>query len=312
MVAVVPLSEHHPIYRAEDIEIWEVRRRQQVADHNRRNIFDDGRAKLAVHNWGEALPVIEATLVTYPPDGTSVVPLRISQAASGGSTVGNMLWPSSVLCSRLLLSGQHLRPSSDSVCLDVGAGCGLTSIVAHQLGYTVVATDRSSIVDGLLGDNFRQYLDTAADREASQSNRLQCLSLDWEAMFAGASTADWFDQLGDKSISCVLCSDCLYSSPAVQPLLSLLDTVVLRERALAQSRDLQTRSVSVQVLLVNELRSPLEEFLYFALHRSDPSITVRIREIPLTSPDLVLVRSPEAFHVSPPLRACLMTWSCKW
>lgn len=311
----MPLSEHHSVYRAEDIEIWEVRRRRQSADHSHRNVVDDGRAKLVVHNWGEAQPVIEATLVTYPPDGMSVVPLRISQAASGGSTVGNMLWPSSVLCSRLLLSGQHLRPPLDSpstVCLDVGAGCGLTSIVAHHLGHSIVATDRPSIVDGLLGANVRRYFDAVTDREASQSSRLQCLSLDWEAMFSGASTSDWFEQLGDASIGCVLCSDCLYSSPAVQPLLSLLDTVALRERSLVQSRESETRSVSVQVLLVNELRSPLEEFLYFALHRPDPSITVRIREIPLTSPDLVLVRSPEAFHVSPPLRACLMTWSCKW
>lgn len=128
----------------------------------------------------------------------------------------------------------------------------------------------------------------------------------------------WQEQLQlttEQHIRYVICSDCLYSSPAVPPLLSLLDSIALRERQVsmeATNQENTNKSVSVQVLLVNELRSALEEFLYFALHRPDPSISVKITEIPVSAPELVLVRSAEAFHVAPPLRACLLTWTCSW
>lgn len=140
----MPLSEHHPIYRAEDIELWEVRRKKsptfRVACssaselHGRYEIVDDGRAKLVMHNWGEDKECIDATLVTYPVNRSdakqNILPLHLWQSSAAGASVGSILWPSSVLCSRLLLSGQYFQlqqnnigdnnPEKVSWCLDIG------------------------------------------------------------------------------------------------------------------------------------------------------------------------------------------------
>jgi predicted nicotinamide N-methyase len=309
VVTVIPLSEHHSIYRAEDIELWEVRRISPLGGD-----IMDNRSKLLLHCWGEDKECIRATLTTSIQDCSQlpqqIIPLTIKQSQVSGSGIGSFLWASSVIASRLLIEGKWLPISQQNtdddsipICLDIGAGCGLTSMVAHHLGYNVIATDRSSLVHGLLQENIQEYLQSAAFKSI-----LDCRSLDWESV----SPTNWNDQLQispSQRIRYIICSDCLYSSPAVQPLLYLLDYIALREFRLLPGELSEQQSVTIRVLVVNELRSALEEFLYFALHRSDPSISVQIQEIPISAPDLVLLRSAEAFHVAPPLRACLLSWT---
>jgi len=101
-VRLVPLSEHHECYSADDIEIWEVSRlhssvtkicsRGHLAEDNIVQAVDKI-SELIICNWGQ-VPVVEAVL-----DGVAV---KIAQDLNG--IIGNTLWPSSVIASRFALS----------------------------------------------------------------------------------------------------------------------------------------------------------------------------------------------------------------
>lgn len=223
-------------------------------------------------------------------------------------------------------------------------------MVAHQLGYHVLATDRATIVEGVLQRNLNDYLESLPESSSTDVRPLfSARPFDWEAADISGATASTRNSDSQPALNMhtlvhellpthehvthVLCSDCLYSSFAVTPLLDLLDHLIIRlaeqmqssasfvgsedkvdatSQSAAVARESITKKqkpVQLQILLVNEQRTALEEFLYFAYHRPHPQIKVTIREIPLTTPDLILVRSAQEFQVAPPLRACLCTWS---
>ncbi len=81
-VKVIPLSEHHELYCAEDIELWEVRRSNQSPRTKDESL-------LRVWNWGNRLEV----KVTF-----SGVDMVFSQSPCG--VVGAVLWPASVIVGR--------------------------------------------------------------------------------------------------------------------------------------------------------------------------------------------------------------------
>lgn len=220
----------------------------------------------------------------------------------------------------------------------------------------MLATDRAAIVEGVLQRNLNVYLESLPESSSTGVRpHLSARPFDWEAADISGATASTSNSDSQPALNMhtlvhellrthehvthVLCSDCLYSSFAVTPLLDLLDHLIIRLAEQMQSSasfvgsedkvpfdgavDATSQSASVarervtkkqkpvqlQILLVNEQRTALEEFLYFAYHRPHPQIKVTIREIPLTTPDLILVRSAKEFQVAPPLRACLCTWS---
>ncbi len=85
-VQVIPLSEHHPVYCAEDIEIWEVSRNvnRNVGSSSNRCVFS---------TWGET-----KTLIPVSIDG-----INISIHQSPAQAIGGVLWPSSAVASRYSL-----------------------------------------------------------------------------------------------------------------------------------------------------------------------------------------------------------------
>ena len=92
-VKVIPLSHHHEIYCAEDIEIWEVRR------HGNDNLISDSKNQCIVQTWST-----EKTDIAISLDGME---LNIMQAPQSG--IGGILWPSSIIGTRY-------------VCLDCNIG----------------------------------------------------------------------------------------------------------------------------------------------------------------------------------------------
>jgi hypothetical protein len=91
-VISIPISEHHPIYCADDIEIWEVRRQSTSLDYP----CDDStassgvqQAALRVMSWG-AVAEVEVHL------GRPRRSVRLSQKVGLGGMIGCTLWISSI------------------------------------------------------------------------------------------------------------------------------------------------------------------------------------------------------------------------
>ncbi len=85
-VNLVPLSEHHETYCAEDIEIWEVRRMNSDGS----SVKLDSKQRCILQTWGEQKELIPIFL-----DGLE---LQIQQTPKSG--IGGILWPSSVIATR--------------------------------------------------------------------------------------------------------------------------------------------------------------------------------------------------------------------
>lgn len=85
-VRVVPLSEHHDCYSAEDIEIWEVTRARNSGEHPDVDASVNG---VAVYNWGNVASV-----------DVSINDVAISVRQDLGGVIGSIVWPSSVIAAR--------------------------------------------------------------------------------------------------------------------------------------------------------------------------------------------------------------------
>lgn len=112
---VIPLSEHHETYCAEDIEIWEVRRR---SIHQETQSLADSKQQCVVKTWGENKLLIPILL-----DGIEV---NIHQTPHLG--IGGILWPSSIICTRHVVKNSFKealmkkfpRPFSELKVIDLG------------------------------------------------------------------------------------------------------------------------------------------------------------------------------------------------
>lgn len=94
--------------------------------------------------------------------------------------------------------------------MDLGSGCGLTSITLHQIGFKVIATDNARVLP-LLQQNINQYLSSLLDDEINP-NSMIIKELDWtQANFSEELFPDF-----------IVCSDCIYDSLSVDPLINIL------------------------------------------------------------------------------------------
>jgi hypothetical protein len=84
-VNVIPLVDHHDIFCAEDIEIWQLTRQKQLETH-----CSASPGQCILSSWGEGCAEIPVLL-----DGLQ---LTIHQTPT--QTIGGMLWPSSVVATR--------------------------------------------------------------------------------------------------------------------------------------------------------------------------------------------------------------------
>jgi hypothetical protein len=92
-------------------------------------------------------------------------------------------------------------------------------------------------------------------------------------------------QLSRQHAKLIVCSDCLYSSGAVEPLIIALEQIAHDDTI---------------ILIANELRSALEEFLYLLRRRVE--YTVTIQEIEVSEAELTIVRSAQQLFIAPPIR----------
>lgn len=183
-------SEQHPIFSADDIEIWEVRRRPQVAAAN----LTVSRRELCT---GQTSGVISLNkpghvVVHQQPQSSSAVSSQVKahvellgeihelvQVPSGA--LGCYLWPSALVVARHLVAekfrgnigdteGNLAKSSSLSYplrarVLEVGSGVGLVAMAAALIGWDVVATDKANVLP-LLETNVNRCLESTT-RECS-------------------------------------------------------------------------------------------------------------------------------------------------
>ena len=147
----------------------------------------------------------------------------------------------------------EMRLSRKWVAVDLGSGCGLTAMALLCAGYDVVATDKGCLLP-LLSDNLTRF--EAAKRSHSSTSIAEfgtltgVLEMDWtslqsqtrkqsqgscsEGRLEGGqkgSASDIADRLlslcHGRNPDLVVCSDCLYSSASVEPLLDVLEMVMI-------------------------------------------------------------------------------------
>lgn len=197
----IPQVQQHPIFFADDIEIWEVRRIQKITslsnDDKQGNSFikaiDETRTAKDTTDWTSLVDVVVVS--PSPSDqGVTVVKLqgeqhKLSQSLSGA--IGCYLWPSSVIMARHLLTAAFESPTVTSTTssigdggefsrpcpsyprranmLEFGSGVGLVAMAAALMGWNVVATDRTDVlpllkinIDRCLSSTTRECVTKAA------------------------------------------------------------------------------------------------------------------------------------------------------
>lgn len=87
-VHIIPMSEHHPTYCAEDIELWEVVRVN--SDISNSITSKKEIPEFQLKDWGEDKIEVRFELLGRE--------FSVKQLSSMG--VGGAVWPSSVICSR--------------------------------------------------------------------------------------------------------------------------------------------------------------------------------------------------------------------
>lgn len=196
----VPQAQHHHIFSADDIEIWEVRRSRRSADPSGFGGDGGGLPSLssaqpeAARNSKAPMSHVDGVdILQYDP--TKVVAsirgcrYELSQSLSGA--IGCYLWPSGVVMARHLLasakesvpptsagegekrgaSGTSSRPYPQrATVLELGSGVGLVAIAAVLLGWDVVATDKADALP-LLKSNIGRFLSSVSDRECQKLPR---------------------------------------------------------------------------------------------------------------------------------------------
>lgn len=183
----VPQAQQHPIFSADDIEIWEVRRRRPEQCEPPR--ASAGSAPGETEAEAEMVDAHEEDVVilsqpqhlsrdspeelaTTPAEAQVAVGMlgerhELAQAPSGA--IGCYLWPSAVVMARHLVAANAgvcgsdagasyapLYPVRASV-LELGSGVGLVAMAAALLGWEVVCTDKVDALQ-LLEANVRRCL----------------------------------------------------------------------------------------------------------------------------------------------------------
>eukprot|EP01039_Chlorochromonas_danica_P006683 gene6683-7389_t len=272
-VSLISQQEHCSTCCADDIEIWRVTLAKEGPTPTPSVVFD---------SWGEELKEIRISLNGQP--------LTLVQEPGNGS-LGASLWPSAAVLTRLILREEFLQlvwpsdspPIEDAIAIELGAGCGLVSLALRLRGLrSVVATDRPAL-SPLLEHNLH-LLDGLVKGSA------QVHALDWTVPDLSALSS-LLNAESNRWPQLIVCCDCLYASTSVMPMVELLEKLAGPETI---------------ILVANELRTALEEFLFILRHREEDSDESAggavIEELQVCDEDLLLVRSANQFRVSPPVR----------
>ena len=229
-VSLIPLQEHHEDYCCDDIEIWEVTlatdstSKDSVASLPITASATGSAYQLKILSWGEGLSSIRVQICT---NNKPALDLLIHQTP--GSVVGCYVWTSAVVTSRYLLSPAFLSwvelshpPTSKRVSLELGAGCGLCSLITYHLGWHSIATDVAAVVP-ILEKNCVQ-------NRASITNCYDTAILNWRDEHSVAGVKSNILQLhaGIQTFpDMIICSDLLYASTSVEDLFGILKQVCI-------------------------------------------------------------------------------------
>ena len=186
--ADIPQAQQHPIFSADDIEIWEVRRGSEAvvakpanprheprAGETSRDFLNSKQCYVVVREQSRSL--LEFQLESSRVQ-TSVEMLgeihELVQAPSGA--IGCYLWPSAVVMARHIVAegarikgggAEHKLPDSSPALLypprvrvlELGSGVGLVALAAMLIGWDVVATDKEDALL-LLQANVKKCLES--------------------------------------------------------------------------------------------------------------------------------------------------------
>lgn len=282
-VKAIPIQKHHKTYSSEEIELWEVRRKEGACTSSSNNVCES----VAVKTFGDDKEVIEVVLSGY----SCMIRQNIQQK---GSFIYGYVWPASIVTCRFIFDhySKHKHSSqlaSLPMAIELGAGCGLTAMSLMMQGYDVIATDRPQSLD-IMTDNISRF---RTDYYASDAYR------DVAACLPDAHLIDfdWTDVnrphkllevIGGRVVQLIVCSDCLYSSASVEP---LYHSLLL----------LCTHSAT-DVLIVNECRSALDEFISMVRGRD----VFKYTEASLSSSDLFVT-----YSMTRPMRAIVLSLTKK-
>ena len=149
------------------------------------------------------------------------------------------VWPAAVALGRRLLSMQL----TGKTVLELGAGVGLAGLAAARAGARVVLTDREPVALEVARRNARlNGLESA----------VETLLLDWFHPEV-AGTFDW-----------IIGADVLYERPLVEPLASLLETLLARGgQAWIADPERAFQHAFVQALTDHDLHSKVEKTHFF-------------------------------------------------
>lgn len=242
-VKEIPLSKHHNDFNCDEIEIWEV----TMIDNDHHHIPDiDQYLHIIERNDNEYIISIHNQLI------------KIQQGSSDSWM--NELWVSSIVLSRFILKNDitsyHNYIKDDTrkpLCLELGAGClGLLSMAALIKNMDVIATDKENLTK-ILEINLKNFINTN-NFDITSSYRVEVL--DWTAFSENNIDNNQKNEikqriLGNRVPDFIICSDCLYSTAAVKPLLETINYLSGKNTVL---------------IIANELRTALDEFILIARH----------------------------------------------
>ena len=181
----IPQAEQHPIFSADDIEIWEVRRRRPERDLSQASatsapgkmemkaaMVDAHEEDVVILSKPQYLSRDSLEGLATPAEAQIAVGMlgerhELAQAPSGA--IGCYLWPSAVVMARHLVAANAGGCSSDAGAsyaplypvrasvLELGSGVGLVAMAAVLLGWEVVCTDKVDVLQ-LLEANVKRCL----------------------------------------------------------------------------------------------------------------------------------------------------------
>lgn len=180
----IPQAQQHPIFSADDIEIWEVRRRRPEHGPSRASSAaapgeTEAEAEMVDAHEEDVVILSQPQHLSRDNVEASAIPTEVqvavgilrerhelTQAPSGA--IGCYLWPSAVVMARHLVAANAggcsdtgssyapLYPCRASV-LELGSGVGLVAMAAALLGWDVVCTDKVDALQ-LLEANVKRCL----------------------------------------------------------------------------------------------------------------------------------------------------------
>jgi hypothetical protein len=157
------------------------------------------------------------------------------------------------------------------------SGCGLVGLSLLIKNMDVIVTDKDSMIE-TLNYNMKQLIEENNNDNFKINSSYEVASLDWS--FFDDTYSDEKKSIlknsiiGDRCVDFIVCSDCLYNSASIRPLLNIINLF---------------SNANTVLIIANELRSALDEFILLARH--DDTYRRTFQDIELTEEDIFVYRN---------------------